>query len=123
MRFRLGKMALAGILAIGVSATETGRASAGDGFARYLVDQARQREQARLKEQTRLRSQRRDRGQPNRVVTAVPRTSIRVRPGLAAGNILPMARPRTAPAAPAPWIARANGEAERLSPAGRCSRC
>ena len=94
MRFRLGKMALAGILAVGVSATETRPASAGDGFARVLVQQARQREQ------TRLRNQRRDRGQPNRVVTAAPPTSIRVRPGLAAGNILPVARPRTAPAVP-----------------------
>jgi hypothetical protein len=123
MRFRLGKMALAGILAIGVSATETRRASAGDGFARYLLQQARQREQARLQEQTRLRNQRRDRGQSNRVVAAAPLASIRVRPGLAAGNILPVARPRTAPAAPATRIARANDEAERLSPAGRCHCC
>src|SRR5262245_49101821 len=67
MRFRPGKMALAGILAIGVSATETRQAAAGDGFARLMVQQARHREQARL------RNQRRARGQTNRVVTPAPR--------------------------------------------------
>ena len=117
MRFRLGKMALVGILAIGVSAAETRQTSAGDGFARYLV------QQSRLQEQARLRNLRRDRGQPNRVAAATPPTAIGIRPGQAAGKILSVERPHAAPAAPVPWMARANDEAERLSPVGRQSCC
>ncbi len=123
MCFRLRTMALASALAIGVSAAGTRQAWAGDGFARYLVQQARQQEQARLRDQARLRTQRRHREQPTRVVVAAPPTAIRAHPGPAAGNFLPVARPRTASTAPVPWIARAGEAAELVSPAERCGCC
>jgi hypothetical protein len=113
-------MALAGALAIGGSAAETRQAWAGDGFARYLMQQAREREQERLRDQARLRNQRRRREQSKRVIVAAPPTANRFRPGSAAGNILSVARPRTASAAAVPWIARASEAAELASPGGRC---
>ena len=51
MRLERQASALASLLVIGGFAATSGPTSAGDGFARYLRPQARDREQARLCEQ------------------------------------------------------------------------
>jgi hypothetical protein len=56
MRLKLHVLALASILVIGGVAATSGPTSAGDGFARYLQQQARDRKQARLHEQARSKN-------------------------------------------------------------------
>jgi hypothetical protein len=63
MRRKLHVLALASILVIGGLAATSGPISAGDGFARYLQQQARDREQARAREQAHAREQARAREQ------------------------------------------------------------
>ena len=63
MRRKLHVLALASLLVVGGLAATSGPTSAGDGFARYQQQQARDREQARAREQTRAREQARARQQ------------------------------------------------------------
>jgi hypothetical protein len=53
MRLKRHVLAVTSLLVIGGLAATSGPSSAGDGFARYLRQQARDREQARLREQAR----------------------------------------------------------------------
>jgi hypothetical protein len=57
MRLKLYALALASILTMGGLAATSGPASAGDGFARYLQQQKRDRDRAIAREKARLRQQ------------------------------------------------------------------
>jgi hypothetical protein len=91
MRLKPHILALASILAIGSSVAPSGPARAGDGFARYLRQQARVRDQARLLEQTRVRDQARllEQGQARNRSSAPKSAGVTSRPGTVSHSARP----------------------------------
>jgi hypothetical protein len=90
MRRKLPLLALMTILVIGGLVATSGPASAGDGYARHLQQQARDREKARLHDQARLRDQARARQQaPSRNRSSAPKSAGASKAGTAWRSIRP----------------------------------